>query len=59
MSRDILDEFEQGRRPTTYPTVPATVGLLVEDRASGFCGDVVKVDARAVTLRGRGGSTIT
>ena len=55
MSRDILDEFEQGRRPTAYPTVPATVGLLVEDRASGFCGDVVKVDARAVTLRGRGG----
>jgi len=56
MTRDILDEFEQQRRPTVYPTVPATMGLLVEDRASGFCGDVVKVDARAVTLRGRNGN---
>lgn len=54
MTRDILDEFEQQRRPTVYPTVPAVQGLLVEDRASGFCGDVVHVDARSVTLRGRG-----
>lgn len=54
MTRDILDEFEQQRRPTVYPEVPATIGLLVEDRASGFTGDVVKVDARGVTLRGRG-----
>jgi hypothetical protein len=29
--------------------------LLVEDRSSGFCGDVVKTDARAVTLRDRNG----
>jgi hypothetical protein len=35
--------------------VPATLGLLVEDRASGFCGDVVEVDARAVVLRDRNG----
>jgi hypothetical protein len=56
MSRDILDEFEQQRRVPSYPTVPAAVGLLVEDRASGFCGDVVHVDARAVTLRDRNGS---
>ena len=34
-----------------YPVVPATLGLLIEDRASEFCGDVVAVDARAVTLR--------
>jgi hypothetical protein len=35
--------------------VPAAIGLVVEDRASGFCGDVVLVDARAVTLRDRKG----
>ena len=57
MSRDILDEFEQQRRGPAYPSVPATPGLLVEDRSSGFCGDVVKVDARAVTLRDRKGAT--
>jgi len=56
MSRDILDEFEQQRRGPAYPSVPATPGLLVEDRSSGFCGDVVKVDARAVTLRDRKGA---
>ena len=55
MTRDILDEFEQQRRAPAYPSVPATTGLVVEDRASGFCGDVVNVDARAVTLRDRHG----
>lgn len=53
--RDILDDFEQAKRGPAYRTVPATLGLLVEDRASHFCGDVVKVDARAVTLRDRNG----
>jgi hypothetical protein len=57
MTRDILDEFEQQRRGPAYPTVVATPGLVVEDRASGFCGDVVHVDARAVTLRDRRGRT--
>ena len=56
MTRDILDEFEQQRRGPAYPSVPATPGLVVEDRASGFCGDVVDVDARAVTLRDRKGN---
>jgi hypothetical protein len=55
MTRDILDEFEQQRRAPAYRSVPATLGLLVEDRASGFCGDVVDVDARAVVLRDRNG----
>jgi hypothetical protein len=55
MTRDILDEFEQQRRAPAYRSVPATLGLLVEDRASGFCGDVVGVDARAVVLRDRNG----
>jgi hypothetical protein len=55
MTRDILDEFDQQRRAPAYASVPATPGLVVEDRASGFCGDVVHVDARAVTLRDRNG----
>jgi hypothetical protein len=53
--RDILDELAEQRREPTYRTVAATDGLVVEDRASGFCGDVVAVDARAVTLRDRHG----
>ena len=53
---DILDDFDKARRGPQYRVVPATTGLLVEDRASGFCGDVIKVDARAVTLRDRNGS---
>jgi hypothetical protein len=55
MTRDILDEFEQQRRAPAYRSLPATIGLLVEDRSSGFCGDVVDVDARAVVLRDRNG----
>jgi hypothetical protein len=51
--RDILDE---PRRPTVrYPEVPATAGLVVEDRGSGFCGDVVETSTVAVTLRDRHG----
>ena len=52
---DILDDFDKQRRQPQYRAVPATPGLLVEDRSSGFCGDVVKTDARAVTLRDRNG----
>ncbi len=57
MTRDILDEFEQQRRGPQYPEVPADRGLVVEDRSSGFCGDVVAHDARSVTLRDRNGRT--
>jgi hypothetical protein len=57
MSRDILDEFEQQRRQPDYPSVAARVGEVVEDRASGFCGDVVTITAEAVTLRDRHGRT--
>ncbi len=55
MTRDILEEFEQQRGQPTYPIVVARVGELVEDRASGFCGDIVAVTAEAVTLRDRRG----
>jgi hypothetical protein len=57
MSRDILDEFEQQRRQPEYPSVAARVGEIVEDRASGFCGDIVTITAEAVTLRDRHGRT--
>jgi len=56
MTRDILDEFDQQRRAPAYRTVEAVTGLLAEDRSSGFCGDIVLADARAVTLRDRNGS---
>ena len=57
MSRDIPDEFEQQRRQPDYPSVAARVGEIVEDRASGFCGDIVTITAEAVTLRDRHGRT--
>src|SRR5690606_34656626 len=43
---------ESKKRPT-YPTVEVAMGMVVEDRASGFVGDVVKWSAEAVTLRDR------
>lgn len=51
--RDILDDFAQGRKPTQYPTVEVVIGLVLEDRASGFVGDVVRWNHDAVTLRDR------
>jgi hypothetical protein len=49
--RDILDEFAEQQRPTRYPEVEVRVGLLVEDRASGWRGEVVRWNVEAVTLR--------
>ena len=37
------------------PEVPAEPGLVVEDPASGYCGAVVAVDVREVTLEDRRG----
>ena len=51
--RDILDDFAAARRPIAYPTVEVAMGLVVEDRASGFVGDVVRWNHEAVTLRDR------
>jgi len=53
MSRDILSEHEQQKKAPKYREVTAQMGMLVEDRASGFCGDVVKITFEAVTLRDR------
>jgi hypothetical protein len=51
--RDILDELAAARQAPTYPTVDVSPGLVVEDRASGFVGDVVGWDQQAVRLRDR------
>jgi len=51
--RDIMDEVEAGRRRPVYPTVEVSIGLVVEDRASGFVGDVVRWNHEAITLRDR------
>ncbi len=55
VTRDILDELAEAQRAPRYREVPVRAGMLVEDRASGFCGDVVKVTVEAVTLRDRRG----
>jgi len=54
---DILEDFERARTRPAHPKVAADLGLVVEDRASGFCGDVVHADARSVRLRDRDGRT--
>jgi hypothetical protein len=51
---DILDE--PARAKASAPTVAAAIGMVVEDRGSGFCGDIVKVTIEAVTLRDRKGN---
>jgi hypothetical protein len=51
--RDILDEMADHRRRPSYPSVEVALGMVVEDRASGFVGDVVRWNHEAVTLRDR------
>jgi len=51
--RDILDEFADARRAPRYANVEASVGLVVEDRVSGFVGDVVGWNLEAVRVRDR------
>lgn len=51
--RDILNEFAAAKKGPKYPEVVATMGMVVEDRATEFCGDIVKITFEAVTLRGR------
>ena len=53
MPGDILDEFDRQRRGPSYPLVPARIGLLVEDRSSGFCGEIIRVHADAIAVRDR------
>jgi len=51
--RDILDDAAAKRQPTRFTNVEVRLGLVVEDRSSGFCGDVVRWNNSAVTLRDR------
>ncbi len=51
--RDILDDFAESKKPKQYSTIEVSLGLVVEDRASGFVGDVVRWNHEAVTLRDR------
>ena len=51
--RDILDEFADMRKGPEYPSVEVAVGMVVEDRGSGFVGDIVRWSAEGVTLRDR------
>jgi hypothetical protein len=53
LDRDILDEMADARRRPSYPNVEVALGMVVEDRASGFVGDVVRWNHEAVTLRDR------
>ena len=52
--RDIIEEFAERRQALRYPDVEVELGMVVEDRASGYCGDVVRWTSAAVTLRDRG-----
>ena len=54
--RDVLDDDERARRAPRYREVLARIGDVVEDRSSGFCGDIVKITSAAVTLRDRRGN---
>ena len=51
--RDILDDFAESRRAPAYPAVEVATGMVLEHRASGYCGDVVRWTSEAVTLRDR------
>ena len=51
--RDILDEVAAARRTPGYRELEVAMGLVIEDRASGFVGDVVRWNHEAVTLRDR------
>lgn len=49
---DILSDDHRDRR-SNYPSVAADRGLFVEDRASGFYGEIIDLQKGMVTLKGR------
>lgn len=51
--RDILDEFAAARQAPRYPDIEISPGLLVEDRISGFTGDVIGWNHEAIRVRDR------
>lgn len=50
-----LDIDGPRRRPTSYPSVGATIGLVVEHRPSGAVGAIVEVGPDRITVRDRHG----
>jgi Protein of unknown function (DUF3097) len=53
---DILDEFEQQKKRPRYREIAPAMGMVIEDRATGYVGDIVKITIEAVTLRDRHGN---
>ena len=51
---DILDDFAESKKRPKYPRGRRRDRSGVEDRSSGFVGDVVRWNVEAVTLRDRG-----
>jgi hypothetical protein len=51
--RDILEEHAAAQRGPIFREVAVERGMVVEHRGSGFCGDVVRWNVEAVTLRDR------
>lgn len=52
---DILDDVQSRRRLPGFPETEVEVGLVVEDRSSGFRGPVVRWNAEGVTVQDAGG----
>lgn len=52
-SDPVATENLRRRQPVEVPTVAAEVGMVVEERATGFCGAVVGCDKHAVILEDR------
>jgi Protein of unknown function (DUF3097) len=50
-----IDAPARARSTPEYPQVPAIVGMVLVHRASGFSGNLVRVEGGGVELRGRTG----
>ncbi len=50
-----IDASPEDRLAKVYPTVPASAGLALSHRASGFSGTLVRVEGGGVEIRGRTG----
>jgi len=50
-----IDATPEAKLATTYPLVPAVIGMSLVHRASGFSGTLVRVEGGGAELRGRTG----
>ena len=55
-SQDYRRDILAGPRRRAIPEVPAEIGVVAEDPASGFCGAVVRFDGDRVVLEDRKGA---